>query len=230
MTEPDGSARARFYLEHRDAIEEWAALRSEGRDLIEAALFDLEDRLAALASGEGAELLVDADEFPALPHPVLAVLAIVAGGSSERRPVLGAASAAGARSVQRVGLGRRMGPRRRLPPSGGPAERTQEVADAARLLHIRGVGALALRTARCRRSRPGRLRQRSAATGRSGLGGHARRRAASPRLSRKPGLPVTLPGVGRSSSGVAGQSPGSSTVSCWSPRREQHQVRDVTSA
>ncbi len=62
MTEPNDNARARFYLEHRAVIEQWAALRGEGRELIEAALFDLEDPLEALASREGAELLVDVEE------------------------------------------------------------------------------------------------------------------------------------------------------------------------
>ncbi len=63
MTDPaDDTSRARFYLEHREAIEEWAALRTEGRELIEAALFALEDPLDDLASRHGAELYVDMED------------------------------------------------------------------------------------------------------------------------------------------------------------------------
>ena len=64
MTEVlDDDARARLYLEHREAIEERAALRNEGRELIEAALFTLEEPLAALASQHGAELYVATEDL-----------------------------------------------------------------------------------------------------------------------------------------------------------------------
>jgi hypothetical protein len=43
---PIGDARVRFYLDHHQAIEEWAALRQEANTAIHACLLDLADQLA----------------------------------------------------------------------------------------------------------------------------------------------------------------------------------------
>ncbi len=68
MTEPDkDNPRGRFYLEHREAIEEWAALRADARELLESTLFGLEGPLSAFAAENAAELLVDPEE----PYPSL---------------------------------------------------------------------------------------------------------------------------------------------------------------
>lgn len=67
-TSPDETTvKAAFYLEHRDAIEEWAALREEGKAVIEAALMTTVERLQELSVDAGAEAWVEADRtFPLL--------------------------------------------------------------------------------------------------------------------------------------------------------------------
>jgi hypothetical protein len=57
MTERDpADAKAWFYLDHRDDIETWAALRNEARELVNDSLVRVADELAAMAVEYGAEL------------------------------------------------------------------------------------------------------------------------------------------------------------------------------
>lgn len=52
----EADAKAWFYLDHRHDIEEWAALRSDGRLLLEKYLLGMSERLARFASFVGAEI------------------------------------------------------------------------------------------------------------------------------------------------------------------------------
>lgn len=63
----DTTAKARFYLENRAAIEEWAALREEGRALLERELLQAETRLRELSEAAGATAWVEPDRgYPLL--------------------------------------------------------------------------------------------------------------------------------------------------------------------
>jgi hypothetical protein len=58
----DRTAKARFYLKHRDLIEEWAALRAEARGLLELSLLGLETTIARLADELECEAYVSVDD------------------------------------------------------------------------------------------------------------------------------------------------------------------------
>lgn len=52
----EATAKANFYLRNRDDIEEWAKLRAEARELINNALLNLDEAVAALAGELGCEV------------------------------------------------------------------------------------------------------------------------------------------------------------------------------
>lgn len=52
----DADAKAWFYLDHRDDIETWAALRSDARQLLDKHLVGVADEMAELADQFGVEL------------------------------------------------------------------------------------------------------------------------------------------------------------------------------
>jgi hypothetical protein len=52
----DADAKAWFYLDHRADIEAWAALRTDGRDLLDKYLVGLEAHMETFAEEVGAEL------------------------------------------------------------------------------------------------------------------------------------------------------------------------------
>ena len=65
MTGPaddERSAKARFYLKHRDVIEEWAALRADARAYLEPALLALEGPVAQMAAELGVEAYISPED------------------------------------------------------------------------------------------------------------------------------------------------------------------------